>query len=461
MENYQFNQPPNGYHHPNRIYPPQPPLGYLPPTNKPTNPSPPVTQDSFERKTTKKPTASPSEAQPVKPKKVPAQPKGISTGIALLGGLALLTTGSVVTYLVGNHFKWGKAADSASAKVTETVKEVVPKEIEAVLKQLGLKADATEKEILLALEKLGNDNNAFETANQQIEGLNKQVSDFETEVNNLKEQLTAAQNTNGDVSTLNVEIKKLEQKLRDAEQALQKAKNAHTIELQNQSDTHQQVIGEKAQQLADLQAEVERLQGSTPPVQENSLNRNPKEVDTTTEKRTSVVQGEEPINEPEEIPKIEPTQASDPPPEEIRKPKVSSVENYNYPDIPELVADYNQNPAEYTSGSSKGVMVSMDEASTAAIWGGRGNLSEFLPKIEKDSKGNYIRVCKQTTDDHALLVPKSNLNINDHNRGTLENLFVVDDQRSSDSHTIILEEPAILDSENQIVKMGKIKLVNK
>jgi hypothetical protein len=253
----------NGYNTTNGAYPANRavsdayPTTGQPPLYNPTNASLPAKPDSFERYEKTKATNAPikrKEKQPHLPTIVaPAvQPKGLSTGVAVLGGLALLVTGGVGTYFAGKHLDWFKAGQSASTAVATTVKEVLPKEMEAVFEKLGLSKDAKIEDIVPMMEKLKADINALKTGNA------KTVADSESNIKNLEAQLVASKNTNGDVGALNADKAKLEQDLAKEKQALQQALEAHQAALGN----HQQTILEKEQALATLQTEVERLTGA-------------------------------------------------------------------------------------------------------------------------------------------------------------------------------------------------------
>jgi hypothetical protein len=109
-------------------------------------PHPPDTpkKDSFERQ---KPV--PEAAHSAKEAISPPEKKGIPTTTAILGGLGLFATGATTAY-IASRTGLQKLTNTAS----NTIKEVLPKELEAVFTTLGLKADAEVSELLPAIETL-------------------------------------------------------------------------------------------------------------------------------------------------------------------------------------------------------------------------------------------------------------------------------------------------------------------
>jgi hypothetical protein len=95
--------------------------------------------------------------------------------------------------------------------------------------------------------------------------------------------------------------------------------------------------------------------------------------------------------------------------------------------------------------------------------------SEINAKMEPTPNNtNYIRVCEQS-DGYALLVPKSNIKINEHNlESTILTFFELTtsdisilESEARQFYQINLVKPVILNAENEVVQKGELKLVRK
>jgi len=216
MNTHQLNNTPNTY--PNNGRPLLPSSNYPKPMVVTPHPQEAQKKDSFERQ---KPV--PEETHSAQKAISPPEKKGITTTTAILGGLGLFATGATTAYLVSRT-----GLQKLPNTVSNTIKEVLPKELEAVFTTLGLKADAEVSELLPAIDNLVNNHKEAMNILQQ-------------KLSNVQKQLIAATQTGGDVTTLQVEKEKLTQQLDELQKTLEKTKSELQTEQHNHTKTRETI----------------------------------------------------------------------------------------------------------------------------------------------------------------------------------------------------------------------------
>jgi hypothetical protein len=327
---------------------------------------------------------------------------GISVTTALLGGLALFATGVVSTLVFKNK---GKVSSNA---ITETL----PKELEDVFRKLELQTDAKVSELVPAIEKMSTQHN------DAIQVLQKKLTDVEA-------QLSAAKKTGGDLVTLKAEKEQLTQQLKELRQQL-------TTEQASHATTKQKLTEERANHT-----------NTTQELRQTNNNNN----HLTTEEKQPTTQS---VNTPENS-AVSPNNT---PPIVRKTSTVHTPHSATHP----LVAEFNAKPAAYKGHEYRNHLLTETEES---INNRRLGLSN-PPCCELTHNGSYIEFVQ--ANNTKLLIPKSDLKINEHNLGSIETIFELPPNTkqlvgSGKKLCIQLEAPAVLDATNTLVTKGRFTLV--
>ena len=123
-----------------------------------------------------------------------------------------------------------------------------------------------------------------------------------------------------------------------------------------------------------------------------------------------------------------------------------------------LVVEFNAKPAAYKGHKYKNHLLTETEESINNRRLGHSN----PPCYELTHNGNYIEFVQ--ANNTKLLIPKSDLKINEHNLGSIETIFELPPNTkqlidSGKKLRIQLEAPAVLDATNTLVTKGRFTLV--
>jgi hypothetical protein len=428
METNQLTTLSNHYPNNNERYPSAQP--YFRPTAVLPQPYPKDLFDS--QKTTEHPT-------PTSKNESNTAQKGISTNTAILSGLALFATGVIGTFLL----KKGGAAG--------TIKEVLPKEMNAVFERLGLTGDATVEELLPAIDNLVN------THNDSLQRLQQKLT-------NVEEQLAAAKKAGGDITTLQAEKEQLTQQLNDAKTKLTKEQQAHTQTKNTLQQKEKELAAAKQVEgdIATLQAEKAQLTQALSK-QKQTLAETQQPLQATTNNKATPEQtvSQQSTREPKTLTELREMDWN--PETEIYWKWQTKIAQSLRQSIQECTKNYNTNPTTYLQENPKKLTPFWRAINTEkAIVTEHAEKAGVRPELYF-----FVQPCTENSD-YRLLMPASCYQGDDATLHYFKKFFLLADDESRHSLSdrnnqrypnvnIELIKPAIINHNGEIIERGVIK----